>query len=714
MKRVISCFVVLILTAASFSKAQQPLFYGVGSCNITDKYDIPLRNILSGHDGLLQPVALSEISPWFVLSVLAAEDKRFFEHSGVDTKAAARALWQNVSSGGVVSGASTITQQLVSVSKPKNKNIISKIKEIFDAKDLESKMDKEEILEAYFNTINFGGNIYGAEAAARAYFDTTALSLSLAQAAFLAGIIKAPANYNPRKNFALAQKRQRVVLDRMLKNGFINNELYQNALDEGITVLPSNKPFAAPHYSEYIKKLAPLCEGKIKTTIDGKIQEHIEGLLPGYVERFKVNNLTNAAVVVLENSTGAVLAMAGSADYFDAKNNGYVNGAVSLRQPGSTLKPFVYALALEEGYKASDKIKDEDKFFAGGFRPRNYDEGYHGTPSVREALACSYNIPVIQVAEKLGTAKILEVLKNAGFDSLTKTADDYGLGLALGNGEVTLLELANAYRALANDGVWSPVIFAADPLIIQSGESKNIFTPQSAYIITDILSDNNARAAAFGLNSPLNLPFTFASKTGTSKDYRDNWAVGYNERFTIAVWTGNFNGEPMRRVSGISGAAPLLRDIAMFLEQNYPAKVLSNKTSMIRPEGIEELKLCAVSGKIAGKNCKTTVTEVYASGNKPPEVCALSAKKHQNAAAEEAKEAGITFPQNGDIFMLDPAVPEDSQQLLFKSAEAGIWSVNGRQLSCMHQQCFWPLETGEHELKLKTHNKEYKVYFKVL
>lgn len=704
----------LFITAAPFIKAQQSAFYD-NSCTVTDRYFNPLRNILSGKDGILQPVPLSDISPWFVLSVLAAEDKRFFEHGGVDVKAAARALWQNVSGGKVVSGASTITQQLVGLNEPKRKSFTDKIKEAFAAKDMEREMSKDEILEKYFNSVNLGGNIYGAEAASRVYFNTSAASLSLSQSAFLAGIIKSPVNYNPYKNYEAALKRRDLILKRMVDDGFINKELYDIAILEKIVISSAYKPFLAPHYSEFISsKMKDLCKGKIKTTIDGKIQAYIEGLLPVYTAKFEKNKLGNSAVVVLDNATGDILAMVGSADYFDVKNNGYVNGALALRQPGSALKPFVYAQYFEQGALPSERVEDKDKFFAGGFRPRNYDEDYHGNPTLRVALACSYNIPVVQVAEKLGTGKILDVLKNVGFTSLNKSAQDYGLGIALGNGEVTLLELANAYRTLANNGVWSPVRYVLDPVSATQDSPRKVFSEETAYMVTNVLSDNDARSAAFGLNSPLNMPFDFAAKTGTSKDYRDNWTAGYNQRFTVAVWTGNFDGTPMRRVSGITGAAPLMRDIAMFLENNYPAKILSNKTSFIKPQNIVRVEVCPVSGKLPGHMCGNTVAEVFPVAGRPKEVCMLSENEHQGKAEIASPSDGILFPSAGDIFMMDPSTPAGAQQLNFKASGHGKWYINGRILNCSGDQCFWRIEPGKFKLELKTNKKNYSVNFEVL
>lgn len=710
--------IVLSLFCAApcvFTQAR-PAFPADNSVTVTDRNFLPLRNILSGKDGIMIPVNLQDVNPWLILSVLAAEDKRFFEHGGVDLKASARALWQNINAGRVVSGASTITQQLVNAISPKERNLKGKIKEAYSAAMLEREMSKEEILQAYLNTVNFGGNVYGVGAAALVYFDTNAESLSLSQSAFLAGLIKSPTRYNPLKNLPEAVKRRDEVLKRMLENGFINEELYKLALEENIQISKQNKKFTAPHYGLFVADKAGGSPAFIQSTIDGKIQAYIEGILPGYIKALSANNVTNAAAVVLDNKTGEVLAMAGSADYFDEKNSGQVNGALSLRQPGSALKPFVYGTAFEEGFLPSDKVEDKDKFFQGSFRPKNYDEDYHGTPTMREALACSYNIPAVQVAGEVGAFKVLEVLKRAGFSDLDKSADFYGLGIALGNGEVNLLELANAYRALANNGVWRPMTYALNPQIKQEGRAVRVFSGETAFMLTDILSDNNARAAAFGLNSPLNLPFDFAAKTGTSKDYKDNWAAGYGRRFTIAVWVGNFDASPMRRISGITGAAPILRDIALFLEENYPSAKVKDDTSFDMPASLARVDICPISGMLVSKECPNSIREVFPINKLPKEHCALLKTEHQSQkiSALGAQE-GILFPMQGDVFMQSPSLDLAAQQIKFRSSQDGIWYLNGQKLPCARgKECFWPIKSGKYKLRLDTDEKKYEVNFEVL
>ncbi|WP_428042265.1 penicillin-binding protein 1C, partial [Candidatus Avelusimicrobium fimicolum] len=498
------------------------------SKQIYDRYGAPIRGFLSKNNTYYLPVSLNEVSPWLIAAAVAAEDKRFFTHSGVDIRAVLRAAWQNTKEGEIVSGASTITQQLARAVEPYPKTLWGKTREAFSALKIERKMTKEEILEEYFNLLELGNLTQGVEAASRFYFNTQAADLSLSQAAFLAGLAKSPTYYNPLKHFARALKRRDWVLKKMLDNGFIDEEMYALAVSEKLELRSAARPFDAPHFTQLLQPLLPQESKDIFSTLDRDLQLYAEQVVKNYIVRLTEQNVTNGAVVVLENATGGVLAYVGSADFYNTQNSGQVDGARALRQPGSALKPFVYGLALERGnLTPATLLADEDTFFEGGFRPRNYDENYHGLVSVRRALACSYNIPAVKAAEISGTSNLLALLRRAGFESLNKAADFYGLGLSLGNGEVRLLDLTNAYASLARGGVYKPVLFAANPIIRAPGREARLFTPQTAYLLTDILADNNARAPAFGLNSPLFLPFPFAAKTGTSKDYKDNFAVGY-------------------------------------------------------------------------------------------------------------------------------------------------------------------------------------------
>lgn len=674
------------------------------SKQIYDRYGAPIRGFLSKNNTYYLPVSLNEVSPWLIAAAVAAEDKRFFTHAGVDIRAVLRAAWQNTKEGEIVSGASTITQQLARAVEPYPKTLWGKTREAFSALKIERKMTKEEILEEYFNLLELGNLTQGVEAASRFYFNVQAVDLSLSQAAFLAGLAKSPTYYNPLKHFARALKRRDWVLKKMLDNGFIDEEMYALAVSEKLELRSAARPFDAPHFTQLLQPLLPQESKDIFSTLDRDLQLYAEQVVKNYIVRLTEQNVTNGAVVVLENATGAVLAYVGSADFYNTQNSGQVDGARAFRQPGSALKPFVYGLALERGnLTPASLLADEDTFFEGGFRPRNYDENYHGLVSVRRALACSYNIPAVKAAELSGTSNLLALLRRAGFESLNKAADFYGLGLSLGNGEVRLLDLTNAYASLARGGVYKPVLFAANPIIRAPGREARLFTPQTAYLLTDMLADNNARAPAFGLNSPLFLPFPFAAKTGTSKDYKDNFAIGYTARWTVGVWVGNFNATSMQKVSGITGAGPILHDLAVYLQEKYPAEPFPV------PDGIVRAPMCLDSGLLAGENCPHTQEGVFDAAHLP----GICPGKHK-VVLQTLK---ITFPADKDIFKIDPSVPLASQAVKWQAvcaADKCTWTLDGHIQAGSACQNWWPLKVGKHTLSVSCHGETDSLTFEVL
>ncbi|OUO56467.1 penicillin-binding protein 1C [Candidatus Avelusimicrobium gallicola] len=674
------------------------------SKQIYDRYGAPMRGFLSENNTYYLPVPLTEISPWLIAAALAAEDKRFFSHPGVDVKAILRAAWQNATEGEIVSGASTITQQLARALEPRPRTLWGKAKEAYNALLLEREMTKEEILEEYFNLLELGNLTQGAEAASRFYFNVSASELSLSQAAFLAGLIKSPTYYNPLKHFSRAIKRRDWVLKRMLENEFIDEEMYQMAVAEKLELKSASRPFDAPHFTRFLYPLLPPQTQDVYATIDRDLQLYAEELVKNYISQLKEDNVTNAAVVVVENATGGVLAYVGSADFYDQAHNGQVDGARALRQPGSALKPFVYGLTFEQGLLTpASLLDDKDTFFEGGFRPRNYDESYHGFVPVRTALACSYNIPAVRAAEKTGASNILALLRRAGLTSLEKPADFYGLGIALGNGEVRLLDLTNAYAALARGGVYKPLRVGQRPAIYLPGRETRIFDEQTAYLVTDILADNNARAPAFGLNSALSVPFALAAKTGTSKDYKDNFTLAYTPRWTIGVWVGNFDATPMQKVSGVTGAGPIMHDLAVYLQKKYPSEPFET------PAGITRALVCTQSGLLAGPACTHTKEEVFSSRHLP----AVCSGRHQVAVSALA----ITSPDKGDVFKMDPSIPRAAQVLRLEAAcaeKSCRWTMDGEKLPGISCQTWWPLKPGKHTLKVSCASEEASADFEVL
>ncbi len=680
-----------------FAAALQPAAAAVidapkASTLVTDRFGRPLRSYLDGAAASsCVPLKLSEISPWLVLATVAAEDKRFFAHPGVDFRSVTRAFLQNSKRGHTVSGASTITQQLARALEPHPRTMLGKLSEMFSAMRLEAGHSKEEILEAYFNGVSYGALITGAGAASLDYFGQPARDLSPAQAALLAGIPKSPVNYDPRKNPLAAAERQRLILRRMLDLGLLDAETYRLALAEKTGAREKEKYFDAPQFSDYVLRHSARSGGTITTTLDGRVQEAAAQALKNHLTELRYrNNIKNGAVVVLDNATGAILAWVGSSDFFDTVNGGQVDGVRAPRQPGSSLKPFLYALALSKGARASDLVDDSPLYVPGGHAPENYDKTYHGKVRLREALACSYNVPAVRLAQKVGVPALLSKLRDFGFASLEKPAEFYGEGLALGNGEVTLLELTNGYATLARGGVWLPARFDESG----AAPARRAMGRGEAYIVSSMLSDNTARAPAFGVNSAFNLPFDLAAKTGTTKDYRDNWAVGFTPEWTVGVWVGNFDGAPMRKVSGITGAAPVLKEVALTLEKLY------GSTPFKRPAGIKTVRVCPLSGQLPSAFCPSTMEEVYTAVNLPSGQCALHGPPASSSPAAKPEKLEVEFPKNGDIFRIDPQTPRAAQALFFKSSAPGeiTWTVDGSSLPERGMSVSWPLSPGRHHI----------------
>lgn len=601
------------------------------SLRILDRDGNLLREVLSDEEGRSRWVFLPNISQNVILATLAAEDSRFYEHPGIDIRAITRAVIQNIRARKAISGGSTLTQQVVKNIYRFPRNWFWKMVEIWYALRLEISRSKDEIITQYLNRIPYGNQTFGINAASWFYFDKPPAHLSLAEAAFLAGLPRGPSLYNPYRHEYRAKKRQREVLRRMLNKGMITREEYRRALIEPLNLVPPERSFRAPHFSDLVlSRISPRERqsiSSIRTTLDFQLQKDVEVLVKNYVQSLKKWEVSNAAVLIMDNKRGEILSLVGSANFFDSDHSGQVSGAVSLRQPGSALKPFTYALALEQGMTPATLILDtEIRIRTKGmdYVPRNYDGKFHGPIRLREALACSYNVSAVKVLERIGMESLLHRLKKLGFESLDRGVDYYGLGLTLGGGEVTLLELTRAYSTLARSGVFKKEKIFLEIKDIQGkaksfpeGSSVRVFSPQVSYIITHILADRDARIPAFGEGSVLSLPFPSAVKTGTSGNFRDNWAMGYTPHYTVGVWVGNFDGSPMRSVSGVSGAGPLFRDIMLLLEKREKRSNFGFTT----PEGLVEVYVCPQSGMLVGSSCCGKIKEIFIKGTEPKEVC---------------------------------------------------------------------------------------------
>jgi penicillin-binding protein 1C len=585
----------------------------VASVTLLDRHGLPLRTTRSD-DGMRGGwLPIEQIDADVLRAFVAAEDRRFFTHHGVDMRALGRAMRDNIANMQVVSGASTITMQTARLLRDTDRTIPGKIAQALWAIRLEAHLDKDEILERYLNRVPLGQGTVGVPAAASLYFEAPARDLSVGQAAMLAGFARSPARDNLIASQQRARARRATVLDRMVEQGYISASDVRGASAEPTTPPDAASRFLAPHFTtRVLANLKPDATGRVRTTIDLDLQTRLESEVRHTVATLRDRAAAQAAAVVIDNASGDVLAWVGSPDFF-ADTSGQVDMVTSGRQPGSALKPFLYGLAFDNGFTAAQVLPDVPRTYVtstGPYTPQNYDRRFRGPVRAREALASSYNVPAIELTERLGAGPLLRTLHDAGFASLSRSAEHYGLGLALGNGDVTLLELANAYRGIANGGVWRPHRTLLDDAPV--ADSRRIFSATSAALVLDILSDPIARVPGFGTATPLDLPFRAAAKTGTSRHYTDNWAVATTANFTVAVWVGNFSGRPMQRVSGITGAGPLLQRAALEVAKRYPPGQL------VSPEGagLVAMPVCILSGMRATPQCPSTI-EWFAPGTEP-------------------------------------------------------------------------------------------------
>src|SRR6266581_2965886 len=489
---------------------------------------------------------------------------------------------------------------------------------------LDAHLDKSAILEQYLNRVPLGQGAAGVAAAAALYFDADARQVSLGQAALLAALAHAPSRDNPLVAPDRAGARRAMALARMVALGYATRDDAGRAAQEPLIATTRPGPFLAPHFTtrvlQWVEDSGAVPVGEWRTTLDLGLQTELEAETRHTVDVLKDRLVAHAAVVVLDNRRGDVLAWVGSPDFF-ADTAGQVDMVVSPRQPGSALKPFLYGLAFDRGVTAATVLPDLPKTYQttlGPYRPKNYDRRFHGPVRAREALGSSYNVPAVELADRTGVASLLRTLHGAGFATLAHGAEYYGLGLALGNGDVSLLELANAYRGLANGGEWRPIrwlVPSAARELARSGATV-FMSKRAATLIIDILSDPVARIPSFGVETPLDFPFRAAAKTGTSRHFTDNWAVATTANFTVAVWVGNFNGRPMQGVGGITGAGPLLHRAVLLKARRYPPGDLTGPAAA----GLVSARVCRLSGLLATPDCPG-MDEWFLPGTEPTRAC---------------------------------------------------------------------------------------------
>ncbi len=593
------------------------------------------------------PVPLNDISPALIQATIAVEDAGFYTNPGIDLRGIARAIWLNLRQGRIVAGGSTITQQLarsflLDPSLAQDQTLERKAREMILALKLTATLPKDDILEMYLNQTYYGAMSYGVEAASQRFFGKPARDLDLAEAALIAGLPQAPSRYNPFTNPDAARARQRDVLAAMVRAGFITPAEAEIAANEPLRFsagcdTPGCLP-RAPHFVFFVlerlaAELGPDIVARggltITTTLDLGLQEAAERALRRQIAALANpydgspdRRARNGAVVVIDPRDGAILAMVGSPDFADNTIQGQVNAALALRQPGSAIKPLTYAAALERGWTPATTILDVPVSFVDSsgqvYAPLNYDRAFHGPLSLREALATSSNVAAVRTLDFVGIPALLDMALRLGIASLGDQPGRFGLALTLGGGEVSLLELTGAYAAFANGGMrvtpYAILEIGGAPVSRASGlEAVDppfpALDPRIAYLISDILSDRYARMRAFG--GALDIDRPAAVKTGTTTDWRDNWTVGYTPDRVVGVWIGNADGRAMEAVSGVTGAAPVWRQVMLAAHRGLPPRPFP------RPPGIVELTICAEGGLLPSPVCPATRLERFLAEHTP-------------------------------------------------------------------------------------------------
>jgi penicillin-binding protein 1C len=753
------------------------------STRIYDRNHRLLYEILPPDGGRNSAVPLDQIPEHCIDAVIATEDANYYDHPGVDIAGILRALWINVRGGEVLAGGSTITQQvarnlLFDPEQRAERSLRRKLRESILALRLGSAYSKNEVLALYLNQSYFGNLAYGIDAAARAYFSKSASELSLAECAMLAGILQTPSEHDPLTNMDAAKDRQETVLRLMVQNNKITQAEADTAKGDELQFAAAPFPISAPHFvmavwtqlqRDYPEQL--FSGGlEVTTTVDLDWQNAAQEIASQQL--YNLNNPVtpdrvpagahNAALVAIDPFTGQVLTLLGSPDYFDESIDGNVNAALALRQPGSALKPFTYAATfnpdLTDPWTAATMILDVETPFVTrklqSYTPANFGLVEHGPVRVREALASSFNIPAVVALEHIGLQSLVQLLSNAGVETLAQNSR-IDLAITLGGGEVRLFDLTQAYSIFPNGG------YRIQPTLILKVEdhsgntlyqwqpptlTNRVIDPRVAYIISDILSDNAARIPSFGPNSALNIGRPAAAKTGTTTDFRDNWVVGYTPNLVVGVWVGNADNSTMQDITGISGAAPIWNSFLRRVLLGQP------ELSFQQPPGIVRAEVCALSGLLPTPACTLRKNELFIDGTVPTEYDNLyqtfevdrdtgfladdltppERRIEQSfvilpqeardwgarngikpppvgapiASSEDDEDLRLLEPDPYTVFQISPITPIETQRLRLTvgtppGTQSVTYQMNGETLGTVTESpwvMWWTLELGQHEL----------------
>ncbi len=686
MKNLIAIVIVLLMST-SFAHAL-PTFedvkksYKKSDAVLLDRHGKVIHELRVDAKGRrLEWTSLKDISPALITAVLHTEDKRFYEHRGVDWKAAGAAAIKKIFLGGQ-RGASTITMQLAAMldkelrPKAKKRSMGQKLDQMQAAQELEGTWKKDEILDAYLNLVTFRGELQGIASASRGLFEKDASGLDEQEAMILASLIRSP-NASP---------------DTVAKRAcLLSASMDQKTGCDDLKALAA-KTLVGPYGLKQRMGLARHIAQKLlkngmtsaASTLDAGLQRFASDTLSYHLAAVRKQNVHDGAVLVVDNRTGDILAyVANSGDLSSAR---HVDGITARRQAGSTLKPFLYALAFDRQVLTPSSVLLDSPLDIptafGVYRPENYDNDFKGAVQARDALASSLNVPAVKTLSLVGVGAFVSKLGEAGFSQL-EAEEHYGFSIALGTADVTLYELVNAYRTLANRGIWSELKIAP---VKGTVRKRRVYSEEAAFLVSDILSDRAARSITFGFENPLSTKFWAAVKTGTSKDMRDNWCIGYSQRYTVGVWVGNFNGEPMWNVSGVTGAAPVWHEVMSYLH----AKETSRPSKM--PEGMIIQAMHVVVSDAQKK-------ELFIKGTEP--VSLQREPTVQTGPSSSVQK--ITYPAKGMIIAIDPDIPEDRQRVFFEADASGDllrWRLNSTEIGRTSEIISWKPVPGTYTLSL--------------
>lgn len=697
--------VMSYLDLRPFPHSLSPADSEVRKPHMLDRYGIPLTvSYQNRWSSSFAP--LHEVPALLQQAFIQSEDRRFYDHRGADWEARLHALWQNVVAMKVVRGASTITEQVVRMLHPRPRTVWSRWVEGIEAWQLERRFSKNELLEFYINQAPYASQRRGVVEAARFYFDRDLDTLNAKEMLALAVLVRAPSGLDLRKNPRGVEKRIETLARHMAAGKILDPEQYLAAVSKGFEFARPGKTIEASHFVQYLfKHAADSLSGsgaRVTTTLDGQLQLKTRQILRSRLEALTESDVGDGAALVIDNRTGEVLAWA-SESTAEGETGSWIDAVTIPRQPGSTLKPFLYSLALEKGWTAATVIEDSpltESVNSGLHTFQNYSRTYYGPIRLREALGNSLNTPAVRTIQFTGTDRFLDRLRLLGITSLNKPSGHYGNGLALGDGEVSLFELVQAYSIFPRHGKFRSLRLLSD-IYVPEGESRSVMDHGIASIIADILSDHQARRLEFGESHLLRFPAQTAVKTGTSTDHRDCWAIGFTDTHTAGVWMGNLDRRPTNGLSGAIGPALVLRSI--FAELNKE----TGYGGLSAPRDLESAVICARSGMLAGEQCPR-ITEIFVPGTAPVEVCRGHGKGNEqpllkNESPQKA-ELRLVQPTSGLHLALDPRIPAELQAFAFQipgnvEPLKTDWIIDGEvagQTGRGLRQFLWRITRGTH------------------